>query len=130
MMPTTVAWLYLYGFLAVAFSTIAHRTGSSGAWMAFVPPFQPWLLVRLSGRSLPWVLALLVPGLNVAVLALMLGDVAARRRLPRLLGVVTVAAPCLAVAWWMQTEQPALVPGLAASIASLCVYAGLVAYAR
>lgn len=130
MTATTLAWLYLYGFLAVSFGTIADRTGSSGAWMAFVPPFQPWLLVRLSGRSLPWVLALLVPGLNVAVLAIMLGDVSARRRLPRLVGVLTVAAPCLAVAWWLHTGQPVVVPGLGVAAAALCVYAGLVAYAR
>lgn len=126
----TLALLYVYGFLGFAFATIAERVGTSGGWMAFVPPFQPLLLLRLSGRPFPWLLALLVPGLNLVALAILLGDVAATRGVPIGLGWLTVAVPAGIGAFLLVTHQPILVPVLGASAAALCVYAGLVAFLR
>lgn len=126
----TLALIYVYVFLGFSFATIADRTGTSGTWMAFVPPFQGFLLLRLAARPLTWVLGLVVPGLNLLTIAALLGDIAASRGLPRTLGVLTVAVPTGVGLVLLATHQPVLVLTLGASAASLCVYAGLVAYAR
>ncbi len=126
----TLALLYVYGFLAFCFSAIAGITGTSGAWMAWVPPFQPFLLTKLAARPVTWVVALLVPGLNLVVAAILLGDVAAARRLPRVLGVLTVGVPVVVTALaWSQGGAP-VVTGLGSGTLALCAYAGLTAFAR
>ena len=126
----TLAMLYVYGFLAFSFSAIAARTGTSGVWMAWVPPFQGVLLVRLAGRPFTWIGALAVPGLNVLAAAILLGDVAASRRLPHLLGWLAVGVPAGLAAAAFATGQSPVAAGLGSLSVALCLYAGLVAFAR
>jgi|GEM_PF-2665997 len=126
----TLALVYVYTFLGFAFAAVAERTGTGGAWMAFVPPFQPFLLARLAGRPFPWALALALPGLNLVVLAALLGDVAARRGLPHAVGWLTVAAPTGLALGLTLSEQPSVGLTAGASVGALCAYAGLVAFAR
>lgn len=87
-------WLYVY--LPVFYGMyclyhIARRTETPAAWRAFVPGLNLVLLVRIGGRSLLWLLLLLVPVLQVMVWALLWMFVSERRGQPEWWGIAILA---------------------------------------
>jgi Family of unknown function (DUF5684) len=60
-----LAVLYLYGSLCLYL--IARKLEVQAAWTAWIPIAQVWAFLRSAGKSLVWVLLLLVPLVNAVV---------------------------------------------------------------
>jgi hypothetical protein len=68
--------LAFYVYVSICISAIARKTGTPGAWMAWIPIANMLLLCRVAKRPGSWLLLLLIPILNLAVLLVILRDVA------------------------------------------------------
>jgi hypothetical protein len=80
--------IVLYLYIAFCLYLIATRTNSEGALLAFVPCLNLIPLINSSRRSLLWLLALFVPGLNLVAIAwIVMGICEARKKEP-LLGLL------------------------------------------
>ena len=61
----SLVFIFAYTYVAFCVYTIADKAGHDAPWLAFIPFALPFVLVSASGRSLFWILAFFIPGLNL-----------------------------------------------------------------
>jgi len=120
--------LLIYLYLAYSLQVIADRSGTPGAWMAWLPGFQVFLLIRVAGRSLVWLLLLLVPGLNLLALTWLYADVAAARGRPMTWALVPWIATALAFVALTLLGMPVLAGSATAFLGAIVVLHGVLAF--
>jgi hypothetical protein len=55
----------LYVYISLALQTIANKTNTENAWLAWIPIANLILVLRITNRPLWWVIPLLVPVVNL-----------------------------------------------------------------
>ena len=65
-----------YFYFAVAQYKIAQKVHHSNAWWAFIPILNMFQLVQMAGKEWYWLLFLLVPVVNIVVLAILWAETA------------------------------------------------------
>jgi len=55
-------------FEAYAYYSIAKKLGEPNAWLAFIPIANVYLLIKLAGKPVWWLLLLLVPLVNIVII--------------------------------------------------------------
>src|ERR1035438_292339 len=73
-----------YIYVGICLTIIARKTGTSGAWMAWVPVANTVLLCHVAKRSGWWVLPMLLPVVNIVILVIVLRVVSVDRKSTRL----------------------------------------------
>lgn len=82
-----------YAYLSYAQQTIANKIGVPNSWFAWVPLLSFYLLVKMSGKPTWWLLLLLVPLVNIVVLALIWMRVVQAIHKPSWLGILMLLSP-------------------------------------
>ncbi len=57
----------LYIFFAVMLFLIAQKTNTSSAWLAFIPIANVFLMVRIAGKPIWWIVLLFLPAISPAI---------------------------------------------------------------
>jgi hypothetical protein len=81
-------WLGAYAFMAITLQMIAGKTGTSDAWMAWVPVLNVYLMCKIAGKPGWWVLLFFIPFVNVVATVMVWMGIAEARQKPAWLGVL------------------------------------------
>lgn len=57
--------LVVFLYIAFCLMTIAHKTGTSHAWMAWVPILNLYLVCKVAGKPGWWMILLMIPFVNI-----------------------------------------------------------------
>lgn len=83
-------WLVFYLIEFIPVFIIARRCGHENAWLAFVPIANLWLMCDMAEME-PWFLiALLVPGVNIVLMAVIWWKIAENTNKPGWIGLLMV----------------------------------------
>ncbi|MFC1962147.1 DUF5684 domain-containing protein [Chloroflexota bacterium] len=82
--------IVVYIWLAICLQQIAKKTSTSDDWLAWIPIVNLYLLCKIVGRSGWWIIAFLIPVLNVIVLIIWWWAMAEKRNKPGWLGVLMI----------------------------------------
>jgi hypothetical protein len=80
--------LVAYGYMAFSIQTIANKTGTDNAWMAWVPILNLWLLCEIGGKPGWWVILCMIPFVNIVMTVLIWMAVSDARQKSPFLGVL------------------------------------------
>jgi len=72
------SYLAFYIYLAITLMFIAKKTGTSNAWMAWIPILNLYLMCKAAGKSGIWIILLLLPVVNVVAIILLWASIAQR----------------------------------------------------
>lgn len=89
----------IYLFTAYCLMVIAEKTNTSRKWFAFIPILNFYLMCKIAGKSVWWVVLLLIPLVNIVALALVGMKIAERLGKPRWIGLL-LALPLLQLVSW------------------------------
>ncbi len=85
-----LVWLAIYVYYAVAFMTIAKKTGTENAWMAWVPILNLWLMVQIAEKEAWWIILFLIPVLNLVAAIVVTMAIAERVGKPSWWGILII----------------------------------------
>jgi len=85
-----IGWLAIYVYCALAFMTIASKTGTENAWMAWVPILNLWLMVQIAQKEAWWLILFFIPMVNVGAAVVVTMAIAERVGKPSWWGILTV----------------------------------------
>jgi len=81
----------VYVYVAWSLMTIAHKTGTGSAWMAWVPIFNVYLMCKVAGKPGWWLLLILfVPIVNIVLTLILWMRIAEARGFPSWVGVLMI----------------------------------------
>jgi hypothetical protein len=86
--------LVLYAYNAYSLQTIAKKTKTKDAWLAWIPLVNLYLITRIAKKSGWWVLLLIIPLVNLVFLGIIWWDIAKMRNKPGWVGIL-MAVPFL-----------------------------------
>jgi len=68
-----IAWLLLLLYIAILFGSLWKLFERAGrkAWEGFVPGYNLWVWLKITGKPWYWLLLMLVPGINLLVLIIL-----------------------------------------------------------
>lgn len=82
--------LVVYLYFAWCLYTMAKKTSTPYAWMAWIPVLNIFLFVKVAGKSYWWIILLLIPLVNIVAMILLYMSIAERLRHPSWLGVLMI----------------------------------------
>ena len=84
----TFSSLAFYVYSAITLMFIAKKTGTSNAWMAWIPILNIYLMCKIAGKSVFWILLFLLPVVNIVALVLLWAAIAQRLGRPGWWGIL------------------------------------------
>lgn len=81
-------WVLTYVYLGLTVYLIANKTGTSDAWMAWVPVLNVYLMCKIAGKPGWWVVLFFIPFVNIVMTVLVWMGIAEARHKPAWLGVL------------------------------------------
>jgi hypothetical protein len=104
-----VLGLAVYIFAAYCLSVIAKKTNTPRPWLAWIPIANFVLMLQIAKLSLWWIVGILVPYVNILVLAYVWWKVAEVRRRPGWWGILMLITPVNLILMWFLAfrEAPA-----------------------
>ena len=85
-----IVWLAIYVYYAFAFMTIANKTGTENAWMAWVPILNLWLMVQIAEKEAWWIILFFIPVLNLVAAIVVTMAIAERVDKPSWWGILII----------------------------------------
>lgn len=85
-----VVWAAIYVYFSFCFMTIANKTGTDGAWMAWVPIVQIYLMCKVGDKPGWWLIMFFIPLINIVFAILLFMAVAEARGKPGWIGVLMI----------------------------------------
>lgn len=79
-----------YLYMALALQTIANKTATPNAWLAWIPIANIFLMLSVAKKPLWWFLLFLIPLANIVVAILVWMGIAEARRKPSWWGILTI----------------------------------------
>jgi len=79
--------LAAYAYIAFSIQTIAGKTNTANAWMAWIPILNIWLLCEIGGRPGWWVVLMFIPLVNIVIATMIWGAVSEARGKASWLGI-------------------------------------------
>ncbi len=80
----------IYAFFAMCLQTIAKKTHTENAWMAWVPLLNLVLLLTIAKKPMWWIVLFFIPVVNVVAAILMMMSVAEQREKPSWVGALVI----------------------------------------
>lgn len=80
----------VYIYFALALRTIALKTGTPNAWLAWVPIVHLFLMLNIARRPAWWFVLLFVPLVNIVIVVIIWMGIARQRRKPDWLGILMI----------------------------------------
>lgn len=79
-----------YLYIALALQTIANKTATPNAWLAWIPIANIFLMLSVAKKPLWWFVLFLIPLANIVVAILVWMGIAEARRKPSWWGILTI----------------------------------------
>jgi hypothetical protein len=79
-----------YIYMSLALQTIATKTGTDNAWLAWIPIANLFLMLMVAKKPLWWFLLFLIPLVNIVMAILVWMAVAEARGKPNWWGILTI----------------------------------------
>jgi hypothetical protein len=79
-----------YLYMALALQTIATKTNTENAWLAWIPIANIFLMLSIAKKPMWWFLLCLVPLVNIVILIMVWMAVAEARHKPNWWGILTI----------------------------------------
>lgn len=88
----SIFWMFSsllsYAYFGLALMFIAKKTKTPNGWMAWVPFLNIYLMVKAAGKSGLWIIALLIPFVNIVAIVLIWAAIAERLGKPAWWGIL------------------------------------------
>ena len=94
----------IYVYFALALSTIAKKTNTENAWMAWIPILNVILMLNIAQKPIWWFILLIIPLVNIIIIIMVWMGIAEARNKPSWMGILMIvpvanlAMPAL-IAW-------------------------------
>ena len=85
-----VIGLAFYIYFSLALQTIAKKTNTENAWLAWIPIVNLWVLVQCAGKEWWWILLMFIPILSIVFAIIIWMAIAERRGKPSWLGILMI----------------------------------------
>jgi hypothetical protein len=82
--------LGLYIYMALALQTIANKTNTQNAWLAWIPIANIILMLNVAQKPLWWILLMLLPLVNIIIMILVWMSIAKARQKPDWWGILMI----------------------------------------
>lgn len=82
--------LAVYLYMALALQTIAAKTNTPNAWLAWIPLVNIFLMLGVAKKPAWWFLLFLIPLVNIVISILVWMAIAEARRKPNWWGILTI----------------------------------------
>jgi hypothetical protein len=82
--------LAVYVYFALAIQTMANKTNTANAWLAWIPIVNIFLLLNIGKKPLWWFLLLLIPLVNIVISIMIWMAVAEARGKPSWWGILMI----------------------------------------
>jgi hypothetical protein len=92
-----VLMIVLYAYMSLAVQTIATKTNTENAWLAWIPIANIVLLLNIAKKPLWWILLLIIPFVGIVIAILIWMGVAESRNKPSWWGILLIV-PLLGLA--------------------------------
>ena len=79
-----------YVYLALALQTIANKTNTPNAWLAWIPIANTFLALMIAKKPLWWFLLLLIPLVNIVIWIMVWMAIAEARAKPNWWGIMVI----------------------------------------
>ncbi len=83
---TIVAYIYF----ALCLQTIANKTNTENAWLAWIPIANIYLMTQIAGRPGWWLLLMFIPLVNIVIAIILWMGIAKARNKPEWLGITVI----------------------------------------
>jgi Family of unknown function (DUF5684) len=80
----------MYIYVALALQTIANKTGTLNAWLAWIPIANIILILNIAKKPLWWIILFLIPIVNIVVAIMVWMGVAEARHKPSWWGILMI----------------------------------------
>ncbi len=85
-----VVGLGFYIYMALAIQTIATKTGTANAWLAWIPIANTFLMLSVAKKPMWWFILFLIPLVNVVMAILVWMAMAEARGKPNWWGILVI----------------------------------------
>ncbi len=82
--------LAIYVYLALALYTIANKTRTENAWMAWIPIIQGILMLNIARKPIWWIILMLIPIVNIVIGIIVWMGIAEARNKPNWWGILLI----------------------------------------
>ena len=82
--------LAVYVYFALAIQTIAKKTNTENAWLAWIPILNIILLLNIAKKPLWWIILCLIPIVNIVIMIIVWMAVAEARGKPNWWGILMI----------------------------------------
>lgn len=86
-------WIFLFGlyvYTALALQTIAQKTNTENAWLAWIPIANIFLMLMVAKKPLWWFILFLIPLVGIVMYVLVWMGIAEARQKPNWWGILTI----------------------------------------
>jgi hypothetical protein len=90
MLVFLIVGLAVYVYMALALQTIAKKTNTENAWLAWVPIINIILMLNIAKKPLWWIILCLIPIVNIIVIVIVWMAIAEARGKPSWWGVLFI----------------------------------------
>lgn len=89
-MIALVCGLAVYIYMALALQTIAVKTNTANAWLAWVPIANAILMLQIAKKPLWWIILFAIPIVNIVIVIMVWMGVAEARQKPNWWGILAI----------------------------------------
>lgn len=82
--------LAMYVYTSLALQTIAKKTNTENAWMAWIPIINILLMLNIAKKPLWWFILCLIPLVNIVILIIVWMAIAEARQKPNWWGILMI----------------------------------------
>ncbi len=90
MMVFLVIGLALYVYISLALQTIAKKTNTENAWMAWIPIINIILMLNIAKKPIWWIVLFLIPLVNIVIAVIVWMGIAEARNKPNWWGILMI----------------------------------------
>ena len=82
--------LAIYVYMALAFQTIANKTGTPNSWLAWIPIANIFLMLSIAKKPMWWFILFLIPLVSLVMAIIVMMAVAEARNKPNWWGILII----------------------------------------
>ncbi len=90
MMVFFLFFAVLYVYMALALSTIAKKTNTENAWLAWIPIINIILMLNIAKKPIWWIILCFIPLVNIVILIIVWMAIAEARGKPNWWGILMI----------------------------------------
>ncbi|MBE0434132.1 hypothetical protein IBX73_11805 [candidate division WOR-3 bacterium] len=83
-------WLIIYVYISFCLMTIANKTGTANAWLAWIPIANIYLMCKVAGKPGWWLILFLIPIVNIIISIIVWMKISEARKKPGWLGILMI----------------------------------------